>query len=195
LRRHHQRDPSWFQDEQGGKRDEADYYRPAYRVGRGLDGSIRSRIPGDSSSWLPDGRLALSLYNGLFATDASLAHSAQIGADLPDAASDIAVSPDGRVAAFAMDGHVWTENLADGSNLKQLTASSGAEGQPAWSPDGRYVAVEYYGYCPIVYAVPADGQRVFIGNPAVPTSALMLQKIEDGHARDICAFSDLSWRL
>jgi hypothetical protein len=160
----------------------------------GLDGSVVARIPGYTDwDWLPDGRLALARNNQIFVTDSTLAHPTPIGNALPDAVSGIAASPSGSRIAFAMDGHIWVEGI-DGSGLKQLTASSATEISPAWSPDERYVAVEYENICAAAYAVPADGERVFVGNPEVPSSAVPLRTIDNGNESDICTFSALSWR-
>ncbi|MDE0853112.1 MAG: hypothetical protein OSA97_01645, partial [Nevskia sp.] len=141
-------------------------------------------------SWLPDGRLALAGLNLLAqSTDATLA-KLQALATLSDQITGLAASPDGSTLAFALAGHVWTIH-DDGSALKQLTVSGAEEAQPAWSPDGKYVAVQYAGTCPTLVVVPADGQRVFIGNAAVSSTALTVSG--NGKA-GVCANSDVSWR-
>lgn len=141
-------------------------------------------------SWLPDGRLALAGLNLLAqSTDATLA-KLQAVATLSDQITGLAASPDGSTLAFALAGHVWTIH-DDGSALKQLTVSGAEEAQPAWSPDGKYVAVQYAGTCPTLVVVPADGQRVFIGNAAVSSTALTVSG--NGKA-GVCANSDVSWR-
>lgn len=53
------------------------------------------------------------------------------------------LSPDGRRIAFSMqdkhDWHLFMMNV-DGSDLVQLTAGDHTDTQPAWSPDGRWLA-------------------------------------------------------
>jgi Tol biopolymer transport system component len=52
------------------------------------------------------------------------------------------VSPQGDKVAFERkdDSHVWVVNI-DGSGLHQLAASPNGEAHPAWSPDGKFVAL------------------------------------------------------
>jgi Tol biopolymer transport system component len=145
----------------------------------------------DSWSWLKNGSLALALNNALYLTDTAQQNPA-LQYTFSDTIGSIQVSPDNTRIAFAMLGHVWTAGT-DGSNLKQLTVSSDLEGTPQWSPDGKFVLVQLGGDCPALYAVPADGERVFVGNPAVQSTALMIRQIENGQPRNVCAFSQVSW--
>ena len=78
-----------------------------------------------------------------------------------------AVSPTGKRAAIEARGDIWTAPAKEGSP-RNLTRTSGvAERDPAWSPDGRYVAYfsdasgEYE-----LYLHPADGK----GEPRKLTS-------------------------
>lgn len=71
-----------------------------------------------------------------------------------------AVSPDGRVVAFACDisgaRHIWRMDIG-GGNLIQLTRGSG-EDQPCFSADGRWVVYTDIGSeRPTLWKVPADG--------------------------------------
>ena len=52
---------------------------------------------------------------------------------------DGVASPDGSKIAFSALDRLWVAN-ADGSDPERLTDSSGTEHQPAWSPDGRWLA-------------------------------------------------------
>ena len=80
--------------------------------------------------------------------------------------SDLRMEPTGkRISgnriAFTWDGHVWIAN-SDGSGAKQITKSEGGqvgEGQPAWSPNGSWLAVKHYdGLVGSIYLVPIDGK-------------------------------------
>lgn len=57
----------------------------------------------------------------------------------PKAIQYIAVSPDGHTAVFSAVGHLWRKTLPDGSP-ERLTASEAVESEPAFSPDGRFIA-------------------------------------------------------
>jgi dipeptidyl aminopeptidase/acylaminoacyl peptidase len=104
-------------------------------------GGIRVRWPdADEWDWLPDGRLLLASRNTLWLTNASL-DEATLVAELADNISGMEVAPDGERIAFEMDGHVWTMGV-DVSRLRRVTAAPLEVHSPAWSPDGRYLAVE-----------------------------------------------------
>jgi Tol biopolymer transport system component len=161
----------------------------------GRDGSVKARVQdyGDWA-WLPDGRLLVVQGAQVDAIDATFQHLAPV-AQFPEGVDGIAVSPDGRRLAFTMASHVWTSAL-DGSELRQLTVSGGSESTPVWSPDGRAVAFRFQselGGCPLVYAVPADGQRVFVGQAGVASSALPVTVDDRGTVRTLCAFSQMAW--
>lgn len=157
------------------------------------DGSGLVRANGyDGWSWLPDGRLAVSGDNRIALTDTALSTLTVI-ATVPDPVSGLEASPDGSALAFVMDGHVWRIGT-DGKNLRQLSVSGGSESLPVWSPDSRFVAARYAGSCPELHAVPADGQRVFVANPAVASTELLLRQNGGSGLRNVCAFSAASWR-
>jgi Tol biopolymer transport system component len=157
-------------------------------------GTVLARAPAayEVFAWMPDGRLLLVAKNSIGVTDAALQVIEPL-ATLGDAVHSLAASPDGTRLALAMAGHVWLMN-ADGSALRQLTLSASTESAPAWSPDGRHVLLRHDGACPVLYAVPADGERVFIEHPAAPTSAWAVLQTEDGSERTVCAFSAAHWR-
>jgi tricorn protease len=52
---------------------------------------------------------------------------------------DLALSPDGRKAAFAAHGEVFAASARDGGRAQRVTNSSGQESQIAWAPDSRRV--------------------------------------------------------
>jgi Tol biopolymer transport system component len=69
----------------------------------------------------------------------------------------VAVSPDGRSLAVDLQGSIWTLP-AGGGALTRITDVYGDARQPAWSPDGRWIAFFAYrdgGYD--LWAVSADG--------------------------------------
>jgi Tol biopolymer transport system component len=146
----------------------------------------------DEWDWLPDGRLLLAVRNQLFVSNAALSQASKI-LDLADDIGGLAASPDGARIAFSMAGHLWTLNT-DGSGLKRMTRARQTVDSPAWSPDGRYLALRLDAGCSEVHVIPADGERVSVGDPLVSSSSLELQEIEDGKARNVCASSALLWR-
>jgi Tol biopolymer transport system component len=157
-------------------------------------GSVLARAAAayDVFAWMPDGRLLLGAKNRIAVTDAAL-RTIEPLATLGDAVHALAASPDGTRLALAMAGHVWLMDV-DGGALRQLTLSASTEAAPSWSPDGRHVLLTHAGACPVLYAVPADGERVFVAHPAAPTSAWPLRQREDGSERTVCAFSAAHWR-
>ncbi len=96
----------------------------------------------DSPAWTPDGGLAMANYGdvGLFLVGRDLKGAREVAAARGMRLRDLAVSPDGKRIAFEMNGRVWTMGL-DGSGLKGLAATGREQSGPAWSPDGRYVAI------------------------------------------------------
>jgi WD40 repeat protein len=146
----------------------------------------------DDWDWLPDGRLLLADRNDIAVTNETLDEITEV-ASLTDDIEDLELSPDGTRLAFAMNGHIWTMGV-DGSGLRRVTRAPVEVSAPTWSPDGRYLAVILELVCPVVAVVPADGERVSVGDPVVPTSSRLLKEIENGEPRNVCAFSAMSWR-
>ncbi len=126
--------------------------------------------------WVP-GRLALYYTSYKLGTPDIFYQNLTTGerrnyAHYPGMNSSAAVSPDGRRVAMILskggspDVYVCD---ADGSHLKQLTATREDESSPCWSPDGQWIC----------YATKIEGRRVLSkvsaeGGPAqrIPTSGV-----------------------
>ena len=164
-----------------------------------------------SWDWEPDGHLLFSIGDTIVRVDPLVdppAPPQEVAVFPDDWPSSLAVSPDGSRIAFTvgepgnLTDHVWVMN-ADGSGQRQLTASTLNETSPAWSPDGGTIAVRQGvtswasvptpGLCPTVYLVPADATRATL-DEANPAPAYRLRMMEDGQARNVCAFSSMDWR-
>lgn len=157
------------------------------------NGACTGRLPQgwETSAWRPDGRLLLAVRERLGLADASQGTLAPL-VRLTDPVRDLAVSPDVQRIAFTMAGHVWLIGT-DGTGLRQLTTSDSSASTSGWSPDSRFVVVRPAGACGVA-VVPADGERVVVGNTSVATSAWTLRAVEDGRSRNVCAFSQPHWR-
>ncbi|MGH9142251.1 MAG: S41 family peptidase, partial [Vicinamibacterales bacterium] len=57
-----------------------------------------------------------------------------------DQLQELAVSPDGKKAAFAVHGEVFSISARDGGDAVRVTQTTGEEGELAWSPDSRRLA-------------------------------------------------------
>jgi tricorn protease len=53
---------------------------------------------------------------------------------------DLAISPDGRKAAFVVRGELWAASAKDGGDAFRVTRSQAREAQPAWAPDSTRLA-------------------------------------------------------
>jgi Tol biopolymer transport system component/DNA-binding winged helix-turn-helix (wHTH) protein len=91
--------------------------------------------------------------------------------DLPGSELQPALSPDGRLVAYAWDGggedfDLWIRDLSTGE-ARSLTQLPGAELRPAWSPDGRSLAFVHADAPMTLRTVPADGgpSRVLLELP------------------------------
>ena len=143
--------------------------------------------------WLPDNSLAYSSGQTIYLTGVGSAVGTPL-VKFPDEVgrpSQLAVSPDGTQLAFTLvtttniessHGTTWVLNI-DGSQLRQLTDAPGPNDPaiitddplinfPTWSPDGRWIlVVESTSIEPVAYAVPSDGEKVFVTQDE-PTTAV-----------------------
>lgn len=116
-------------------------------------------------SWTPDGRLVMSgSYNstfqpqtphseGLYITDKQFTTLTRIDPGMKEPLMP-SVSPDGKLVAFVLNGHIWEINI-DGTGAKQITKGDSDEKYPSWSPDGKYIAFNGFVSGSLIGIVPS----------------------------------------
>jgi Tol biopolymer transport system component len=57
-----------------------------------------------------------------------------------DQLQELALSPDGKKAAFAVHGEIFSVSAKDGGDAVRVTQTAGEEGEIAWAPDNRNLA-------------------------------------------------------
>src|SRR5262245_28594733 len=57
-----------------------------------------------------------------------------------DQIQELAVSPDGRKAAFTVHGEIFSASAKDGGDAVRVTTTAGEEAELAWAPDSRRLA-------------------------------------------------------
>lgn len=178
------------------------FHRQGVDLGEGLDGEVVAQYYGNelgeigSWDWTNDGGLYLVRGQTIQKVE-SLGDEEETIVTLPNTPYSMELSPDDSKIAFGMIGSVWIIN-SDGTDLRRLTVSAKSEGLPHWSPDGRYLALIYYdGNCGNLYAVPADGERVYVGDRNVPTHSFEI-KAESSYGQDtfvgFCVDQNVSWK-
>jgi hypothetical protein len=124
-------------------------------------------------SWTPDGKHVI-FSSSPADNSASIFSASADGSGRPQqlASGNLiqaqgAVSPDGRILAFTQVGSaatgfdIYTVSLKDGGAVKPLIQTESAEGFPAFSPDGRWLA----------YHSDETGPREVFVQPYPPTAA------------------------
>jgi len=148
--------------------------------------------------WMPDNTLLLAHKNLLIKTNADFTEVALVKEfDFQDWGSP-AISRDGKKIAFAASKHIWLMN-ADGTDMKQVTASTTTETMPQFSPDGKYLLIGTdfhvtgpFGSLFYLKVIPADGQQYNVDDGeeskgVIPIKISGKNQIEAGDGK-------MSWR-
>ncbi len=127
--------------------------------------------------WSADGRRLLVLSAHAARTYAANSNRLSEHLALTAAASDGALSPDGRKLAFVLGGREVIVAGADSSHpaMREVLGVAGVE-QLSWSPDGRWLLV----------SLPAANQWVFVrvaGAPRVEAVSRIVQQFSNGPAQ------------
>src|SRR5262245_15674119 len=84
------------------------------------------------------------------------------------------LSPDGTTLAFSYQGEIWTAPRGGGT-MTLLTASQGADVEPAWSPDGKRIAFVRGGGVKVVQY--PDGKDVPLPRPVATGGTYAVNKL------------------
>jgi tricorn protease len=97
------------------------------------------------------------VHRNLIAAFVCLISAATVAADPIRLANNPALSPDGQLLAFDWNGDIWSVSV-NGGTARQLTAHSGRDRQPKFSPDGKQLAfVSDRNGSPQAYTMPVEG--------------------------------------
>jgi Tol biopolymer transport system component len=134
------------------------------------DGSSRRELPGNQTTWSPDGRtIAVSRGDGQLLIGTAIgAAFTSVGTFPPPATW----SPDGSGFGFIRDGDLWTAAI-DGSDIRNVTSLPlGGASWAAWSPDGRWIAVLGHHGLWLVRPDGTEGRWLYMGLADVTTEAI-----------------------
>lgn len=119
------------------------------------------------AAWMPDGSILLATDEAIYQSSLPFEQLTLLLKPAFDSWHSLAVSPNGKRIAFVGGNHIQLMN-SDGSNLVQVSESSGKEGAPTFSPDGKFLLAgmhqfaggagpwgNYYN----MYIFPADGKK------------------------------------
>lgn len=117
--------------------------------------------------WLNDGRqIVWSFVDSIHTINADLSRETVLFDEDCYRATDPAWSPNGESIAFSIqwggndDAKIYVVN-ADGSDLRQITHTSGSHHTPEWSPDGKRIAFSFrYQGVWSIYTMDVDGSHL-----------------------------------
>ena len=162
------------------------------------DGTTLKRIHNNASEWRwhPDGSLLMVVGTEIYKLPPDFSEPVLLASFL-DVPRNLAIDAAGNKLAFQMGGSIWTSNL-DGTAMKQMTVSSSIDDNPVWSGDGKWIAFTHKNTkgsptCDVVHAIPADGERIYIGADWITNNDVEINYFENGELRELCAFSRLGW--
>lgn len=150
--------------------------------------------------WMPDGSILLCTEEAIYQSSPPFDQLKLIYKPGFDSWHSLAVSPDGKRIAFVGGNHIQMI-YADGTNLIQVSESSGKEGAPAFSPDGKFLLAgmhqfaggagpwgNYYN----MYTFPADGKKHQIEEGK---NSGKVRMVVPKNERDVQAFNQrVHWR-
>jgi Tol biopolymer transport system component len=130
-----------------------------------LDAVNGIKIRDEDICWMPDNTILFRVKNKLYRTSSDF-KQADLIKEMPfNDWRSFVTNADGSKISFYASNHIWLMN-ADGSNMVQVTESSGVEAAPEFSPDGKFLVIgnDYhvtgpFGHLSYLFIIPADGKK------------------------------------